>query len=245
MTNTVVEMYKVYLVDDDNIILEELESRVPWMENGFEVVGCCTDPLKAIEEVSSLLPDVCICDLRMPEMDGNEMIRRIREKGLSCEFVMLSAYDEYDDVRTFFKQSGYDYILKPINDEEIRILLEKLYVKISARLPEEGLQAVTENPTFNDLLKYLDEHFTEKFTLEQIADAFGFSKNYICQLFKKHFDTTFSIYITKKRMIRAKEMLADKTLSVKEIAYDLGYADYHHFYRTFKNYYGYSPKENR
>ena len=245
MTNTVVEMYKVYLVDDDSIILEELESRVPWMENGFEVVGRCTDPLKAIEEVSCLLPDVCICDLRMPEMDGNEMIRWIKEKGLVCEFVMLSAYDEYDDVRSFFKQSGYDYILKPINDEEIRILLEKLYVKISAKLPEEGLQVVTENPTFNDLLKYLDEHFTEKFTLEQIADAFGFSENYICQLFKKHFDTTFSIYITKKRMIRAKEMLADKTLSVKEIAYDLGYADYHHFYRTFKNYYGYSPKENR
>ena len=149
-------MYKVYLVDDDNIILEELESRVPWMENGFEVVGRCTDPLKAIEEVSRLLPDVCICDLRMPEIDGNEMIRRIKEKGLVCEFVMLSAYDEYDDVRTFFKQSGYDYILKPINDEEIRILLEKLYVKISARLPEEGLQIVTQNSTFNDLVVHND-----------------------------------------------------------------------------------------
>ena len=193
----------------------------------------------------TLFPDVLICDLRMPEMDGNEMIRRIREKGLVCEFVMLSAYDEYDDVRTFFKQSGYDYILKPINDEEIRILLEKLYVKISAKLPEEDLQAVTENPIFNELLKYLDEHFAEKLTLEQIAEKFGFSKNYICQLFKKHFDTTFSIYITKKRMTRAKEMLTDKTLSVKEIAFDLGYTDYHHFYRTYKNYYGYSPKENR
>ena len=238
-------MYKVYLVDDDSIILEELESRVPWMENGFEVIGRCTNPVKAIEEVSSLLPDVLICDLRMPEMDGNEMIRRIKEKGLVCEFVMLSAYDEYDDVRTFFKQSGYDYILKPINDEEIRIILEKLYVKISAKLPEEGLQTVTENPTFNELLKYLDEHFAEKLTLEQIAEKFGFSKNYICQLFKKHFDTTFSIYITKKRMTRAKEMLTDKTLSVKEIAFDLGYTDYSHFYRTYKNYYGYSPKENR
>jgi len=181
----------------------------------------------------------------MPEMDGNEMIRRSRQKGLTCEFVMLSAYDEYDDVRTFFKQSGYDYILKPINNDEIRMLLEKLYVKISAKHPEEGPQPSTENPTFNDLLKYIDEHFTEKLTLEQIAGKYGFSKNYVCQLFKKFFDTTFSIYITKKRMIRAQELLTDKTLPVKEIAYDLGYADYHHFYRTFKNYYGYSPKENR
>ena len=238
-------MYKVYLVDDDNIILEELESRVPWMENGFEVAGCSTDPKKAIEEVCSLLPDVVICDLRMPEMDGNEMIGEIRQRGISCEFVMLSAYDEYDDVRTFFKQSGYDYILKPINDEEIRMLLEKLYVKISAGQPEESLPGGTENPVFNGLIRYIDEHFTEKLTLEQLAENYGFSRNYICHLFKKHFDTTCSIYLTKKRMLRAKELLTDKTLSVKEIAYDLGYADYHHFYRTFKNYYGYSPKESR
>ena len=242
-------MYKVYLVDDDSIILEELESRVPWMENGFEVTGRSTDPGIAIEEAKSIHPDVMICDLRMPGMDGNEMIRRIRENGISCEFVMLSAYDEYEDVRTFFKQSGYDYIVKPVNDEEIRMTLEILYKRLSERRPEEDAPAetarATENPAFNNLLGYIDEHFTEKLTLEQIADKFGFSKNYICQLFKKNFDTTFSIYITEKRMLRAKEMLTDKTLSVKEIAYDLGYADYHHFYRSFKHYYGYSPKENR
>ena len=242
-------MYTVYLVDDDSIILEELESRVPWMENGFEVTGCSTDPGIAIEEAKSIHPDVMICDLRMPGMDGNEMIRRIRENGISCEFVMLSAYDEYEDVRTFFKQSGYDYIVKPVNDEEIRMTLEILYKRLSERRPEEDAPAetarATENPAFNNLLGYIDEHFTEKLTLEQIADKFGFSKNYICQLFKKHFDTTYSIYITEKRMLRAKEMLTDKTLSVKEIAYDLGYADYHHFYRSFKHYYGYSPKENR
>ena len=236
-------MYKVFLVDDDNIILEELKERVPWMENGFEVVAGCTDPQKAINEVGTLLPDVIFCDLRMPEIDGNEMIARIRENGYNGEFVMLSAYDEYEDVRHFFKQSGYDYILKPIRDDEIRLLLEKLYAQISAKQPDSDLPAVTENPTFNSLLKYVDEHFAEKLTLEHIAEKFGFSKNYICQLFKKHFDTTFSIYITKKRMLHAKELLTDRTLSVKEVAYRCGYGDYHHFYRTFRNHFGYSPKE--
>ncbi len=238
-------MYQVYLVDDDSIILEELTDRVPWLENGFEVIGNSVNPEAAIEEVRRLCPDVVFCDLRMPEMNGNEMIQRIRENGPPCEFVMISAYDDYEDVRGFFKQSGFDYLLKPINDEEIRLLLEKLYVKISARHPEEDREAVTENPAFNSLLQFVDEHFTQKLTLEQIAETFGFSRNYVCQLFKKHFDTTFSIYITKKRMICAKELLKDKTLSVKEVAYRLGYADYHHFYRTFRNYYGYSPRENR
>ena len=238
-------MYKVYLVDDDSIILEELTTRVPWLENGFEVVGSATDPEIAIDEVKDKNPDVVFCDLKMPEMDGNEMIRKIRENGSPCEFVMVSAYDDYEDVRGFFKQSGYDYILKPIKDDEIRILLEKLYIKINAIRPDEDEASFTENPAFNRLIEYVDDNFTKKLSLEQISDQFGFSKNYVCQLFKKHFNTTFSLYLTGKRMELAKQHLSDKTLSVSEVAYLCGYGDYHSFYRVYKNYYGCSPKENR
>ena len=185
------------------------------------------------------------CDLKMPEMNGNEMIRKLRENGSLCEFVMVSAYDDYEDVRDFFKQTGYDYILKPIKDDEIRILLEKLYIKINAIRPDEDEASFTENPAFKRLIEYVDENFTQKLNLEQISDQFGFSKNYVCHLFKKHFNTTFSLYLTGKRMELAKKHLSDKSLSVTEVAYLCGYRDYHSFYRVYKNYFGCSPKENR
>ncbi|MBR4530059.1 MAG: AraC family transcriptional regulator [Lachnospiraceae bacterium] len=238
-------MYKVFLVDDDRIILDELKERVPWPENGFEVAGADTDPVRALQRIGELLPDVVFCDLKMPGMDGNELISRIRSGGVPCEFVMLSAYDDYRDVRTFFKQSGYDYLLKPIQEDELRLLLEKLYRKISMEHPDSDLSAVSDNPAFNSLVAYVDEHYTDRLSLAQISDRFGFSRNYVCQLFRKHFNKTFSIYLTDKRMAHARELLKQRGISVKEAAALSGYGDYYHFYKTFKSYFGCAPREYR
>ncbi|MCR5278971.1 MAG: response regulator, partial [Lachnospiraceae bacterium] len=124
-------MYKVYLVDDDGLILEEMATTVAWLDNGFEVAGSNTNPLKAIDEIRTLSPDVIFCDLKMPVMDGNEFIRQLREDGVNAEFVMVSAYNDFENVRTFFKQTGFDYILKPIDQEEIQPVLERLSEKLS------------------------------------------------------------------------------------------------------------------
>lgn len=77
-------MYSVYLVDDDTLILEELTEMVPWLDNGFTVAGGQTSPERALEEIQLLRPDAVFCDLKMPEMDGNELIRRLRETGIDC-----------------------------------------------------------------------------------------------------------------------------------------------------------------
>ena len=74
-------MYRAYLVDDDRFILEELTEIIPWMENGFEVIGSNTDPEKAIEEITELDADAVFCDMKMPKMNGNELIAKLRESG--------------------------------------------------------------------------------------------------------------------------------------------------------------------
>ena len=56
-------MYKAYLVDDDRFILDELTEIIPWMENGFEVIGSNTDPEKAIGEILELEADAVFCDM--------------------------------------------------------------------------------------------------------------------------------------------------------------------------------------
>ena len=236
-------MYSVYLVDDDTLILEEMIRMVPWLDNGFEVAGSQTDPTIALEEISFLMPDVVFCDLKMPEMDGNEMIRRLRETGKAApEFVMLSAYDSFENVRAFFQQSGFDYILKPVNNDEIQMVLENLNKRLAKKKPA-AQEKPTENPGFNKLVSYIDEHFSEKITLELLSKQFGFSKNYICGLFSRHLNTSLTCYLTKLRMEHARELLKNKTVLIKEVAASCGYPEYYHFFRVFKAYYGMSPKE--
>ncbi|MCR5619992.1 MAG: response regulator [Lachnospiraceae bacterium] len=237
-------MYRAYLVDDDRFILEELTEIIPWMENGFEVIGSNTDPERAMGEILELGADAVFCDMRMPKMDGNEMIARLRESGCGAEFVVISAYDDFENVRAFFQQDGFDYILKPVDIDDVRIVLEKLNSRLSEnRLAESG--SVTDNPGFNSLVKYVDDSFTEKITLSTLAEKFGFSRNYICALFQKYYNQSLSIYLTEKRMKYAGELINDKTLLIKQVGIMCGYTDYYHFFKVFKNYYGVSPKEMR
>ena len=236
-------MFSVYLVDDDALILEELINMVSWLDNGFEVVGNQTNPVTALEEIRFLKPDVVFCDLKMPVLDGNDLIRQLKENGVDAEFVMISAYDSFENVRAFFKQSGFDYILKPVNEDDIQVVLERLNYKLSGKKPEKTEAALTENPGFNNLVKFVNENFSEKITLDILSKKFGFSKNYICGLFSKHFNTSLTCYLTELRMKHAKELLSDKDMLIKEVAVLCGYPEYYHFFRVFKLYYGISPKE--
>ncbi len=240
-----VAMYKVFLVDDDMLILDELVQTVPWLENGFEVTGTASDALKAFDEIIKAVPDVVFCDLKIPGIDGNELIRRLQEAGVDAEYVMLSAYDAYEDVRRFYKQTGFDYILKPVDQEDIQMVLEGLSAKLTDKNPPQDPESPTENPAFNQLLSFINEHFAEKITLSQLSDRFGFSKNYICTLFQKHLNRSLNLYLTDLRMAEAKRLLLDKTILIKEAACRSGYTDYYHFFKVFKSYYGISPKEMR
>ena len=236
-------MYQVYLVDDESLILEDLVNTVPWMENGFEIAGYQSDPVKAIPEILGKAPDVVFCDLKMPAMNGNEVIRRLRSEGLETEYVMLSAYDSFEDVREFFLQSGFDYILKPVGNEELQIVLEKLNKHLSEKKGVPEKEPVSSNPAFNALVEYVDAHYAEKLSLNHLSEQFALSKSYICMLFQKHFNKSLYLYLTDLRMSQAKRLLQDRSCLIKEIALKSGYTDYYHFFRVFKSYYGISPRE--
>ena len=148
------------------MILKQIELTVPWMDNGFEVIGTETDSKNAVERVLELKPDVVFSDLKMPYLDGHTFMKTVKESGLDTEFVMLSAYGTFEDARTFFQQEGFDYLLKPLQIPEVQLVLEKLANKLTIKYPQKADKAdETINPAFADLVEYVKTHFTEKFTL--------------------------------------------------------------------------------
>ena len=234
-------MYQAYVVDDDKIILEAIIKTIPWMDNGFEVIGYSTNPMTAIKEISSLVPEVVFCDLQMPIMDGNEMIRQIKELNIACEFVMLSSYGRFEDSRTFFLQNGFDYILKPLELGQIQLVLERLSAKLAQNTQKTVERIEGCNSVFTELITYIIEHFNQRHTLTQLGERFNLNPNYICNLFAKHYNTTLTCFITKLRMEEAAKQIQDKNVAFKEVATDCGYSDYYYFCKVFKEYFGMSP----
>lgn len=234
-------MYQVYVVDDDSLILDEIVDTVPWLDNGFKVIGSTVSPVKAIEDIKSLCPHVVFSDLKMPDMDGVDMIKTLKDSGVICEYVMLSAFDSFEDSRRFFRLEGFDYLLKPLQQQEVQIVLERLAVRLSKKVRTEPEIADNVTPAFSELIQYINTNYQHKHTLESLSKQFNLGANYICNLFSKHYNSTLTRYITELRMSAALQMMETKGKAFKEIAIDCGYTDYYYFCKVFKEYYGASP----
>jgi two-component system response regulator YesN len=96
-----------------------------------------------------------------------------------------------------------------------------------------------------EVRKFMDTHFAEPITLEQLARSFYVSKEYLSKMFKQEFGQNITDYLLNLRMVKAKEWLLDESIPIKNIAEMAGYEDVTYFYRVFKKHFGIAPGEMR
>jgi len=102
------------------------------------------------------------------------------------------------------------------------------------------MQAVAERITH-----YIEIHYTEDISLQDMAEAMNYSEAYFCKLFKQYFDKSFVAYMTDFRMARAKELLANVLINIKDVGTEVGYKDSNYFAKVFKRVTGMTPSEYR
>ncbi len=119
-------MFRVMLVDDKKIIVDGLEILIDWNEFGFEVFAKTTSAKEAIEIAKNQKIDLIITDIRMPEMLGMDMIKCISAFSPETKFVLLSAYSEFEYAKWAIDYQISGYLLKPIDEDELKKLLEKI-----------------------------------------------------------------------------------------------------------------------
>lgn len=131
----------------------------------------------------------------------------------------------------------------PMGDTMSTLLVTRLLILIrraavSAREQEDG--APSSLYRIREVTAYIDENLHRDLTLDSIADRFFFSKFYLSHLFKRHMNMTPHAYITERRLLLAKQLLAEGTPPT-EVFKLCGYTDYSVFYRSFKKFYGIAP----
>lgn len=105
-------MYHVMLVDDEPIVKVALRTMIPWDELGFPICGTASDGLEALSLVDKLAPDIIITDLKMPKMDGLELIKELIDRGYLGKIIVASNFGEYELVRQALVLGAVDYLLK-------------------------------------------------------------------------------------------------------------------------------------
>ena len=124
-------MIKVLIVDDEYIMRQGLKYMIDWEQEGFEIVGEATNGAEALQCIETLTPQIIICDIVMPQLDGVDFSEAVHRMYPRIQTIILSGYDKYEYVRHTLINGVVDYILKPtLNPEELRRVLQKAVDRI-------------------------------------------------------------------------------------------------------------------
>ena len=114
-------MIKLMVVDDELWIREGLKQTIDWKAYGIQFIGDAEDGWKALELIESNAPDIVISDIKMPSMDGMELIEEIKRRGIETKVIFISGFSDFVYAQKAIKHGAFDYILKPIEE---KVLLE-------------------------------------------------------------------------------------------------------------------------
>ncbi|MGG6312753.1 response regulator [Paenibacillus macerans] len=113
------EKYRVILVDDEPVILRSLKVAVPWEDLNLEIVGEARNGEKALQLVRELSPHMIISDIRMPGIDGITLMKEVLAEDAKRLFIFISGYGEFEYAREALREGAFDYLLKPIDHDEL------------------------------------------------------------------------------------------------------------------------------
>ncbi len=123
---------KIFLVDDEIVVREGIRESFPWEETSYTLVGEAPDGEMALPMIRDTNPDIVITDIKMPFMDGIELCRILRAQMPWIGIIILSGYDEFEYARRGIQLGVREYLLKPINAEDLRAVLDKVGAQITA-----------------------------------------------------------------------------------------------------------------
>lgn len=197
------------------------------------------DGESALTLLRSAYFDVLITDIKMPMMDGVELIQRVRDFNQSIRVIIISGYDDFNYARRLLQYRVDDYILKPVNVPEFMAVLNKIEPQAS---PTESSVQV---PVIQAVIDIIEHDFMKDLTLEDVAQRVFLSPSYLSNLFKKQTGSSFTKYLNNVRMSKAKELLAGSYMKVTDIASFIGIDNVSYFNRLFKASCGVTPMAYR
>lgn len=264
-------MLSVIIIDDEEWVRFLINGLVPWDKLGMRVVGEATNGSEGLELCRKLKPDIVLTDIRMPAMDGLALLERLKEESPEVKVVIISGYDEFSYAKKAVKSGAFDYVLKPVDEDELLEILKKTKEQIqkvkkekdqvvklkkeivklrnglSETSEEEMLEiaAQVEHQAVQKALNYIHEAYNTDLTLENIAERVYMNANYFSELFKQETGKGFVEYVKEIRMKKAIELLALPKLKIAEIADMVGYGDSNYFAKVFRKHTGRTPCEYR
>lgn len=236
-------MYKVLLIDDENPVHLAIRSLIDWPKLGLKEPQSAFNGQEGLRLMERLRPDIAFVDMNMPLMGGADFLQVASRNHPYCQYIVVSGYDDFQYTKAAIRAGVVDYLLKPIDRSE----LERALKKAMSRLPEKPPSQEDQTPAevIASIRDHIDRHYHEDIRVEELAEKFFFSKEYLTRLFRNQYGCPIYEYVLQVRMNNAREYLLDPEKTIQQIAEKMGYSNANYFGKAFKRRYGMTPSEFR
>ena len=244
----------VILIDDEEVAVNALRRRVDWSKYGVDEVYIASSAGQARELFQEKTIDVMLSDIEMPQGGGLELFEWVKTYYPAVECVFVTCHPEFEYVRRAMQLGSADYILKPIDYEELDEVLSRLAERVrrhrrgSVILPEamgRGADEGEKRDIVGAVKRYVREHINEDIYIADIAGQVYLNEQYLMRTFKKTTGISILEFITNERVRLAKELLVGTDHPVKQVADSVGYGNYSYFTKLFKRNTGLTPQAYR
>ncbi len=251
-------MFKILIVDDEHIEREMLERYLKAEFTHTVEIQTAQNGREAVLIATLWNADIILMDIEMPGINGIEAAKQISEQRPSTKFIFITAYSLFSYAHEAVKLGACDYILKPVEVEDVFKAVRQAQEQIEAQKQLEALAPDAKNMNEEDtsidkanqliikVKKYLQHNYMMyDLSLDSVSEILNINSSYLSVLFKKCTGVNFIDYISTLKINAAKDLLKDPLRSAAEIASMVGYESASYFTRAFKRMTGVTPTEWR
>ena len=248
--------YSVVFIEDEQIVREEIVSSIRWQLLGLELVGTAADGLEGEKLIKRVEPDIVITDIRLPGIDGLSMLSRCPVN----HAVILSGHTDFNYMKQAIRLGVFDYLLKPVDDEELEETLANLvkkieeedhdYEQLRGNKGTSGVELIplprgVNNHVIDSTIAFIADNYSNPVGLQEAAAFLELSESHLSRLFKEVTGLNFLQYLNAWRINKAVELMKDPKRNIGEIATNCGFPTPGYFAKIFKRFTGVTPTQYR
>jgi len=249
------DKYIVLVVEDNADVREFIKDS---LGNAFQIEEASNGE-QGVRKAEQIIPDLIISDIMMPKMDGNELVRKLKndEKTSHIPIILLTAKSEQESRLEGLETGADDYLTKPFDTKELQIRINNLinirrklqqkyssvdYVPAKNKKETEKKLTNLEEQFMNKVMEVIENHISEEeFSIEQFGREVGMSRVQLHRKLKALSGKSASHYLRSVRLNKAKKMIEEEKGNISEIAYSVGFSSPQYFTRCFKEEFGFPP----
>lgn len=225
------------IVDDEPIERIGIKKMVERSFLNLDILDDAKNGLEAIVRAKKNKPNIILMDIRMPQRTGLEAQKEIISFLPHVQTIILTAYSDFNFAQEAIKYGVADFLLKPVRPAELKVSIEKA-IGILAKADVESINqqnelSYTDSNPIAVVIKYIERNVSEEITLANSAKVVHLSPQYLSRYFKKETGLTFTEYVTKVKIERAKVLIVQTNKPIYRIALELGFNDAAYFSKVF------------